>query len=82
MTSTCFADYYRLMLVAECVTSLLLPFQWQHVYVPILPHSLHHFLDAPVPFLMGLKHVCGGEEGDAICPGEVRFLSMALVNIL
>ncbi|KAL1433618.1 hypothetical protein MTO96_012444 [Rhipicephalus appendiculatus] len=68
----CSEDYYRLMLVAECVTSLLLPFQWQHVYVPILPHSLHHFLDAPVPFLMGLKHVCGGEEGDAICPRRAK----------
>ncbi|KAH7940330.1 hypothetical protein HPB52_023044 [Rhipicephalus sanguineus] len=74
----CSEDYYRLMLVAECVTSLLLPFQWQHVYVPILPHSLHHFLDAPVPFLMGLKHVCGGEEGDAICPGEAN---LCLVDI-
>uniref|UniRef100_A0A673CY69 DENN/MADD domain containing 5A n=1 Tax=Sphaeramia orbicularis TaxID=375764 RepID=A0A673CY69_9TELE len=27
---------------------------WQHVYVPILPASLLHFLDAPVPYLMGL----------------------------
>ncbi|KAH6924862.1 hypothetical protein HPB50_025760 [Hyalomma asiaticum] len=74
----CSEDYYRLMLVAECVTCLLLPFQWQHVYVPILPHSLHHFLDAPVPFLMGLKHVCGGEEADAVCPGEAN---LCLVDI-
>ncbi|XP_077493627.1 DENN domain containing pinstripe isoform X3 [Amblyomma americanum] len=74
----CSEDYHRLMLVAECVTCLLMPFQWQHVYVPILPHSLHHFLDAPVPFLMGLKHVCGGEEADAICPGEAN---LCLVDI-
>lgn len=47
-------DCHRLMVVAEAVTSLLFPFTWPHVYVPILPAALHHFLDAPVPFLMGL----------------------------
>ncbi|KAJ8944376.1 hypothetical protein NQ318_017695 [Aromia moschata] len=48
------SDCQRLMVVAEGVTSLLFPFTWPHVYVPILPASLHHFLDAPVPFVMGL----------------------------
>ncbi|XP_064348651.1 DENN domain-containing protein 5A isoform X5 [Camelus dromedarius] len=47
-------DYQRLMTVAETITALMFPFQWQHVYVPILPASLLHFLDAPVPYLMGL----------------------------
>ncbi|XP_057340545.1 DENN domain-containing protein 5A isoform X2 [Microplitis mediator] len=47
-------DFHKLMVVAECITALLFPFTWQHVYVPILPASLHHFLDAPVPFIMGL----------------------------
>ncbi|XP_063223946.1 DENN domain-containing protein 5B isoform X2 [Bacillus rossius redtenbacheri] len=50
----CSADYQQLMLVAESITCLLFPFVWQHVYVPILPASLQHFLDAPVPFVMGL----------------------------
>ncbi|KAF2346765.1 DENN domain, partial [Trinorchestia longiramus] len=27
------ADYYRLMLVAECMYALVLPFTWHHVYV-------------------------------------------------
>ncbi|XP_053529038.1 DENN domain-containing protein 5A isoform X2 [Artibeus jamaicensis] len=48
------SDYQRLMTVAETITALMFPFQWQHVYVPILPASLLHFLDAPVPYLMGL----------------------------
>ena len=30
------------------------PFKWPHVYVPILPPSLENFLDAPVPYIMGL----------------------------
>ncbi|XP_034434889.1 DENN domain-containing protein 5B isoform X4 [Hippoglossus hippoglossus] len=51
----CSKDYQRLMTVAEGITTLLFPFQWQHVYVPILPASLLHFLDAPVPYLMGLQ---------------------------
>lgn len=42
------------MVVAEGTTALLFPFSWPHVYVPILPAELHHFLDAPVPFLMGM----------------------------
>ncbi|XP_039428700.1 DENN domain-containing protein 5B isoform X3 [Culex pipiens pallens] len=51
-------DYQKLTIIAECITSLLFPFQWQHVYAPILPASLHHFLDAPVPFVMGLHSDC------------------------
>lgn len=42
------------MIVGECITHLLQPFSWPHVYAPILPAALHHFLDAPVPFVMGL----------------------------
>lgn len=49
-------SYYNLMLVAEALTSLLLPFSWQHVYVPILPSKLGlHFLDAPTPYIMGIN---------------------------
>lgn len=48
------ADYQKLMIVGETITSLLFPFVWPHVYAPILPAALHHFLDAPVPFVMGL----------------------------
>nr|XP_034181426.1 DENN domain-containing protein 5B isoform X4 [Osmia lignaria] len=48
------SDFHKLMVVSECITALLFPFSWQHVYVPILPASLQHFLDAPVPFIMGL----------------------------
>lgn len=47
-------DFQKLTIVAECITSLLFPFVWPHVYAPILPTALHHFLDAPVPFVMGL----------------------------
>lgn len=42
------------MLVCESVSALLYPFAWPHVYVPILPPNLENFLDAPVPYIMGL----------------------------
>jgi len=68
--AVCNTDYHRLMLVAESVTALLFPFSWQHVYVPILPASLQHFLDAPVPFVMGL-HSCS--ESQLKIASEVSF---------
>ncbi len=42
------------MLVAESLQTLAFPFRWQHVYVPILPYSQALFLEAPLPFIMGL----------------------------
>lgn len=60
------------MTVAESITALMFPFQWQHVYVPILPASLLHFLDAPVPYLMGL-HSNGQDDRTKLeLPQEVR----------
>ncbi len=48
------SEFDKLMLVCEAITTLLYPFKWPHVYVPILPPSLENFLDAPVPYIMGL----------------------------
>lgn len=71
------SDYQKLMLVAEALTIVIFPFTWQHVYVPILPASLSHFLDAPVPFIMGLYH--GQEDRSELqLPSEA---SMCFVDI-
>ena len=64
-------DYQRLMTVAESITALMFPFQWQHVYVPILPASLLHFLDAPVPYLMGLHSNGQDDRSKLELPQEV-----------
>ena len=65
-------ELHKFMLIAEAITGLLFPLYWQHVYVPILPSSLLHFLDAPVPFIMGVY--CHTEEDKALLdiPYEVR----------
>ena len=67
------ADYQRLMLCAFCSISLLFPFNWHHVFVPILPAAQVGFLDAPVPFLMGL-HV------DPLAPSRSSLLQLEVVS--
>nr|CAB3237349.1 DENN domain-containing protein 5A-like [Phallusia mammillata] len=48
-------DSQRMMTVAEGITSLLFPFQWQHTNVTVLPYELAtHFFDAPVPYIIGV----------------------------
>jgi hypothetical protein len=40
--------------VAEALLSLLFPFSWQGMYLPVMPYSLQDILDAPIPYLVGL----------------------------
>ena len=65
------SDYQRLMLVAEGITALAFPFQWQLVYVPILPASMSHFLDAPVPYIMGFHRGPNCSKSELALPSEV-----------
>eukprot|EP00211_Chloroparvula_japonica_P002364 CAMPEP_0119121660 /NCGR_PEP_ID=MMETSP1310-20130426/2188_1 /TAXON_ID=464262 /ORGANISM="Genus nov. species nov., Strain RCC2339" /LENGTH=461 /DNA_ID=CAMNT_0007111235 /DNA_START=186 /DNA_END=1567 /DNA_ORIENTATION=- len=39
--------------VQACV-ALLYPFEWQHVYIPLLPKPMMTFVCAPMPFILGL----------------------------
>ncbi|KAK3603529.1 hypothetical protein CHS0354_027948 [Potamilus streckersoni] len=72
------ADFHRLIVVAEGLSALIFPFSWQHVYVPILPASLQHFLDAPVPFIMGLHHSGHDDRSALTLPSEAN---MCFVDI-
>lgn len=36
------------------IISLMFPFHWSHVFIPVLPEQFFEFTSAPVPFLMGL----------------------------
>lgn len=73
-------DYNKLMLVAECIVSLLLPFTWAHVYVPILPAPLYHFLDAPVPFVMGIVQYTSFEVNRLRLIKRLNALSVGSMN--
>ncbi|KAI4350300.1 hypothetical protein L6164_004768 [Bauhinia variegata] len=35
--------------------ALIRPFQWQSLFLPVLPGSMLDFLDAPVPYLVGIE---------------------------
>ncbi|KAM3870300.1 DENN domain-containing protein 5B-like [Diretmus argenteus] len=73
-------DYQRLMTVAEGVTTLLFPFQWQNIYLPILPAPLHHLLDAPVPFLMGIQRRDGAQRSTLHLPHEANLCFVDIDN--
>ncbi|XP_049430611.1 DENN domain-containing protein 5B-like isoform X1 [Epinephelus fuscoguttatus] len=68
----CSQDYQRLMTVAEGITTLLFPFQWQHIYLPIVSAPLHYLLDAPVPFLMGIQRREGAQRTSLHLPHEAN----------
>ena len=59
---------------AEALLSFLFSFEWQGIYIPVMPYSLLDVLDAPVPFLLGLKFECpllsaslGGRQTEGGC---------------
>ncbi|KVI03842.1 dDENN domain-containing protein [Cynara cardunculus var. scolymus] len=35
---------------------MILPFEWQSLFLPVLPGKMFDFLDAPVPFVVGILH--------------------------
>eukprot|EP01137_Pigoraptor_chileana_P035404 Opistho-2@29355 len=44
----------RLVPTAECLLAMMYPFCWCYVYAPVLPRSLLHVLDSPVPYVVGI----------------------------
>ncbi|XP_028765596.1 uncharacterized protein LOC114723564 [Neltuma alba] len=35
---------------------MIRPFQWQSLFLPVLPGTMFDFLDAPVPYIVGIQH--------------------------
>ncbi|KAK6937709.1 uDENN domain [Dillenia turbinata] len=38
------------------VIPIIRPFQWQSLLLPVLPRNMLDFLDAPVPYIVGIQH--------------------------
>lgn len=74
------SEFYYLMLCAECITALTFPFSWPHVFVPILPASQHGFLDAPVPFIMGLRKDPSTDSNELDIMNKASLCSINLDN--
>jgi hypothetical protein len=47
-------DVAQLTPVCEALRGLLAPLAWQHCYIPLLPTELLGYLEAPIPYLIGL----------------------------
>jgi len=65
----------NLRLLSSVVLSfipLIRPFIYQSSIIPILPDKLHSFLEAPVPFLVGITIMPPAEE----CPKDVIFFQI------
>ncbi|KAG9447671.1 hypothetical protein H6P81_013799 [Aristolochia fimbriata] len=37
------------------IIPIIRPFTWQCLFLPVLPQKMHDFLDAPVPFIVGIQ---------------------------
>jgi hypothetical protein len=61
---------------AEALHSLLFPFWWQGVYIPVLPQQCWDVMEAPVPFFVGLH----GDYLDVI-PPERRPVDVVIVDL-
>ncbi|XP_058197386.1 uncharacterized protein LOC131313219 isoform X1 [Rhododendron vialii] len=38
------------------IIPMIRPFEWQSLFLPVLPGKMLDFLDAPVPFIVGVQH--------------------------
>eukprot|EP00494_Astrolonche_serrata_P026159 UN26420 len=50
--------------------TLIQPFVWEHIFIPILPFSLLNYIAAPMPFVIGIKSSFMSHI-DARCVSEV-----------
>ncbi|CAL1263777.1 unnamed protein product [Larinioides sclopetarius] len=60
------SSYSRLTDACHAVTSLMYPFKYSHVYIPLLPSALIEVLSTPTPFLMGVHSSLKGEVLDLL----------------
>lgn len=44
----------KLTACVQGINSLLYPMQWQHIFIPVLPSDLVAYLQAPMPFMIGV----------------------------
>lgn len=69
-------DLKKLSRCIHAAIASLQPFQWQHIFIPLLPLKLLHYACAPYPFLIGLH---GDYLADLTDPESDLALSQVLV---
>ena len=48
--------------IANGLINLLFPFEWNHIFIPILPEKMKLFIESPVPSLIGISFQIPLEE--------------------
>ena len=48
--------------VISSIPTIIFPFKWPHVLIPILPKKMQQFLEAPVPFIIGISYNINSDE--------------------
>ncbi|KAJ8422064.1 hypothetical protein Cgig2_031785 [Carnegiea gigantea] len=57
--------------VVLSLTPMIRPFEWQSLFLPILPVKMLDFLDAPVPYIVGMQNI----------PADLRLKTSNLVHV-
>eukprot|EP01097_Dermamoeba_algensis_P003337 TRINITY_DN2349_c0_g1_i1.p1 TRINITY_DN2349_c0_g1~~TRINITY_DN2349_c0_g1_i1.p1 ORF type:complete len:607 (-),score=109.08 TRINITY_DN2349_c0_g1_i1:98-1918(-) len=47
--------------ISQILMSLIYPFSWQYIYIPVLPRPMLHICSAPMPFMVGITASCSEE---------------------
>lgn len=55
----------------EALLALLYPFEWPHVYIPVMHKNLSGFFDAPIPYVIGVHPMVLKQ---AEIPTQVNFI--------
>ncbi len=66
---------HLLTLVSQALLALIFPFEWHHPYIPILPRDMLLVVEAPFPFLIGIR----SQYLDAVSAD--RLVSVLIVNL-
>eukprot|EP00002_Diphylleia_rotans_P003562 TRINITY_DN12461_c0_g1_i1.p1 TRINITY_DN12461_c0_g1~~TRINITY_DN12461_c0_g1_i1.p1 ORF type:complete len:627 (-),score=120.01 TRINITY_DN12461_c0_g1_i1:1146-3026(-) len=48
----------KLSACCHATAAMIYPFNWQHIFIPVLPKKLLDYCTAPMPFLIGLQASC------------------------
>ncbi|KAJ3050876.1 hypothetical protein HK097_008141, partial [Rhizophlyctis rosea] len=66
-----------LTLAAETVSLLIYPMYWQHILIPVLPARLMSYLQAPMPYIVGVLREYSGElEGEEGRPNDATLVDL------
>lgn len=65
----------RLSSCVQALNNILYPMHWQHIFIPVLPADLLAYLQAPMPFLIGLPESTYKELNSIDLSDVVMFLA-------